>query len=63
MQTMYGNNEMSDLDWVDAAQCQYADAYGSRDKERAWILTPLDAWVKNPNYRGAPQPHPESYDY
>ena len=54
-------NELSDLDWVDAAQAQYADSYGSRDKERAWILTPLDAWVKNPNYRGAPQPHPESY--
>ena len=36
---------------------EYARNLG--DTEHAWILSPYDTWVQNPNYSGPSQPHPE----
>jgi hypothetical protein len=42
----------------EAAQ-EYGANAGSERPQHAWILTPYDTWVRNPSYRGEPQPHPE----
>lgn len=39
---------------------EYARNLG--DVDNAWILSPYDTWVQNPNYDGPPQPHPEAYE-
>lgn len=48
-------------DWE--AHQEYGRNVGAMEPDRAWILTPWDAWVKNPSYHGPPVPHPEADDY
>ena len=38
---------------------QWAAVYGQKYPDRAWLLHDSDFWVRNPWYRGEPQPHPE----
>lgn len=39
---------------------EYALNVGRDNPDQAWIVTPLDTYERNPFYRGAPQPHPET---
>jgi hypothetical protein len=43
------------------AMREYAENVGREHKDRAWILTDYDVWVRNPFYTGPDQPHPEDY--
>jgi hypothetical protein len=38
---------------------EYAREHGAMEPDRAWILSPLDTWERNPFYRGPPVRHPE----
>lgn len=38
---------------------EYAANAGSEQHEKSWILTPWDAWVRNPAYTGLEVRHPE----
>lgn len=38
---------------------EYARFHGAVETDRAWILTPLDTWERNPFYKGPPVRHPE----
>ena len=40
----------------DDACREFAANCGSK---KAWISTPYDTWIENPNYKGAPVPHPD----
>lgn len=43
------------------AMREFAENAGGIFPESAWLLTDYDVWVRNPHYRGPPQPHPEDY--
>lgn len=45
------------------AMREYAEIVGGENADCAWLLTDYDVWVKNPHYRGPPQPHPEDAIY
>ena len=47
----------------DDAMREYAYNVGHDRPDACWILTDYDVWVKNPFYKGAPEPHPEDYEY
>lgn len=49
-------------EWYGAARNEYAREHGREEPDRAWILTPLDTWERNPFYQGPPARHPED-DY
>lgn len=53
------NSPMSPIFGVDPLLQNYAEAHGEMNPQRAWILTPVDVWIKNPYYTGSPVPHPE----
>jgi len=41
------------------AHKEFCHNAGGDNPERAWILSPQDAWGPNPFYRGPAVPHPE----
>ena len=47
------------MSYMQQAIREWAWNYGMDHPEKAWLLSDLDTWEKNPHYRGAPQPHPE----
>lgn len=53
------SEQLTDGEWMAEAHDQYADVYGEDDTDREWILSPYDAWVRNPHYTGKPGRHPE----
>lgn len=56
----YYSSELEDkfATHCDAAR-EYAFNVGKENRNIAWILTPYDTFVKNPFYKGLPQPYPE----
>lgn len=50
-------------EYMSLALAGFAHAEGYEDPDREWLLHPLDAWVKNPHYRGEPGAHPEDDAY
>jgi hypothetical protein len=49
------------MTFEESAMREYAYNAGMDNPDRAWILTPMDAWLPNPHYRGKPEPHPERH--
>jgi len=58
------DQEVDHIATPDEAMREFAQNVGGDDsyKDRAWILTDYDVWVRNPHYSGPPQRHPEDYD-
>ena len=63
---MYNNQweEHCDYNYSSDAEIDRDNATwdGHKYPDRAWLLSPRDVWYANPYYKGAPVPHPESWE-
>ena len=64
---MFNPQEQEEADFTHTTDAEWdredARERGERRPDCAWILSDRDVWHPNPYYTGAPQPHPEEYDY
>ena len=62
---MFNQIEFDNVATDSEAMSEFACNIGGEDgfKDRQWILTSYDAWVRNPHYQGPAQRHPEDWGY
>jgi len=51
------------MSWMQEAVREWARNFGHDHPDRAWLLSDLDTWERNPFYCGPAEPHPDEYEY